>query len=693
MQRNIHGIDGFVWAIGVVEDRFDPLMLGRCKVRYFHHHPESKADVPTEDLPWSFPATPLDSGTNVVGPKEGDWVVAFFRDGILAQQPVMMAILPGIPEREANPEIGFYDPRPDSILEGHQVPRDPEAPEQHDDGSGTFWDERSPKSRFPDKRYLTESRASRLERAENISETIIEQKRSNVDIGQRDIPSANHTAGTGSDVDSPGDTYSEAETPYAAKYPYNHVYESEGGHFIEFDDTPGAERVHIYHRLGTFIEIHPDGTMVSKKVNDCHDIVLKNKYEHVEAAKRETVDWFYKLYVNKDEEAGFNYDLTVGSGGDINLTTEDGKLNITLNGDWNILVKGVATIEVEEDLVATVHKNAHIKVDEDCFVNIDGNLDARVGGNAMIQVDGDLRETVGGDCISFVTGDKFQYVGGDYTLVVAGQINEFAGKDIIRTSGSSISDVAAVSCMRGAAIEISDTAPLISHTAAVTNCTGILTGITTDSNGDVTPPGPPGIVPLLPVGNVNPARSSAIAALEAALQLVPPAIDAFEIAFDSITTDSEAQGEADATQANSNPNAIGGAGGASGGGAGGGGGGGGGGSKGGVPVDGPGGFLYKPSGHNSGVVTILYDGQGNVSIYRAVPDGEETVTNADGTTSTKPRYTRGDKIEDAQYIKPFHGDGRGIHRGSRSGAGYGGPIIVSAGGRDVTIEDPTQRHD
>ena len=61
-----------------------------------------------------------------------------------------------------------------------------------------------------------------------------------------------------------GGSFSEPPTKYNAKYPHNMVMETKGGHVFELDDTPGAERVHIYHRTGTFIEMHPDGDVVVK---------------------------------------------------------------------------------------------------------------------------------------------------------------------------------------------------------------------------------------------------------------------------------------------------------------------------------------------------------------------------------------------------------------------------------------------
>ena len=37
--------------------------------------------------------------------------------------------------------------------------------------------------------------------------------------------------------DDNGGKWDQPEIPYAAEYPHNHVYESEGGHLKEFDDT------------------------------------------------------------------------------------------------------------------------------------------------------------------------------------------------------------------------------------------------------------------------------------------------------------------------------------------------------------------------------------------------------------------------------------------------------------------------
>jgi len=55
MQQNVYGDNGFYWWVGVVEDRDDPLMLGRCRVRIVGYHTPIVTELPVEDLPWAHP--------------------------------------------------------------------------------------------------------------------------------------------------------------------------------------------------------------------------------------------------------------------------------------------------------------------------------------------------------------------------------------------------------------------------------------------------------------------------------------------------------------------------------------------------------------------------------------------------------------------------------------------------------------
>ena len=73
----------------------------------------------------------------------------------------------------------------------------------------------------------------------------------------------------------------EPDSAYAAKYPYNQVTVTRSGHVIEYDDTPGHERIRVFHKSGTYTEINSAGQSVSKIVDDGWEIIVKNKHVFV----------------------------------------------------------------------------------------------------------------------------------------------------------------------------------------------------------------------------------------------------------------------------------------------------------------------------------------------------------------------------------------------------------------------------
>lgn len=664
MQKNIHGLDGFVWGICVVEATDDPLFLGRVRARFLFHHVDDKTKLPTEELPWSQPLLPIDSMQNVTGLKEGDWCIGFFRDGILLQEPVILGILPGIPEKISNPDKGFFDPRPDEILEGHQVPRDPHEPIQHDDGSGTIWDERSPKRRYPEERFLEESTFSRLGRNENISETIVEQKRNNRHIGQVAIPEGGHAPGTGSDVASPSGDFSEPDVAYNSEYPYNKVYQSESGHIREIDDTPNAERLHEYHRSGSYKEFLPDGSYVKKIVNDDTEIVLRKKFVHVEASKSETVDWGYKIFVNKDGGAGFNFDLQVGAGGDINLQTDSGKLNVNINGDANVYVNGIATVEVEKDLIATVHENAEIKVDLNLRASVEEDIDIWCGGDARIQVDGDCFKTVKGNLTEYVTGNKTTYVLGNVTTISGLGITNI-GTNVNNLALVTQNNLAGVGIASAAGLYISETSTTIFHNAPLTEHTGDVSGITTGV------PGLPGLPPIILPPAISDFKTSAVRAVEAELLKNPTPEDLFQDLQEQIDIRVEISIEDSRNAAESNPNSPLGS---AAGGDGSGGSGGSGGSKGGEPLFGVGqGFLWKPVSESNGNLVVL------------LPRGERS-----GNVSIRDFENN---LLDTGKFSGIHNGGREHYRFSKPGSGYPENCKVVYNNVSVTIPNPSSRYE
>ena len=301
MTTSFMGKDGFAWWHGVVENRFDPLMIGRCKVRILGWHTHDKEDMPTDSLPWAYPLMPITSasqsevGYSPIGPVEGTWVMGFFRDGEAGQEPVMMGTLGGIPESGSKKNVGFNDPRRDvdgfnidSIdSEGNRAPVDegtlegvPYKPKNLVLATGNpvqiteyAEDERSTYPRITNKpttskyaRGPGDSSSKVFEATGSSISSIIMNKKEKAITKFSPIPTANPATLS----------FAEPESMYGAVYPYNHVYESESGHLIEIDDTPGKERLHWYHRSGTFTEIHPKGTRVDRVHDDKYDMIWRN---------------------------------------------------------------------------------------------------------------------------------------------------------------------------------------------------------------------------------------------------------------------------------------------------------------------------------------------------------------------------------------------------------------------------------
>jgi len=94
----------FYWFFGCVEDRDDPMRIGRVKLRILGYHTDDKEQLPTADLPWAMPIMPANSagtsgiGWSPTGPVEGTWAWGFFMDGAEGQQPAFVGTINAVPE-------------------------------------------------------------------------------------------------------------------------------------------------------------------------------------------------------------------------------------------------------------------------------------------------------------------------------------------------------------------------------------------------------------------------------------------------------------------------------------------------------------------------------------------------------------------------------------------------------------------
>ena len=369
------GKDGFIWWQGVVEDRHDPLYLGRCRVRILGWHTDNKAEMPTESLPWCYPVQPIISaaqtgvGISPTGPVEGTWVVGFFRDGEDAQEPVFFGTLGGIPEAQAGVGEAFADPRTEDPPEDahplsglnrkllkydtEEEARVPRAPlkithrsirKELDANTAAnirdisktggksvgadspifqvILEEQATRSRYPDINFLGEPTTPRMARGTygNFPTTgpfgqfgTVLQKT----YWQKEL-------GAGFSVaENPTDKWTEPDPQgiYGAKYPYNHVHQSESGHLIEVDDTPGFERLHRYHRTGTFEEIGSLGQRITKVVNEDYHIILNNDYWRVVGNRYESIQGKLDIFSTRGYFHKSEGSMEFDAGGSVSINT------------------------------------------------------------------------------------------------------------------------------------------------------------------------------------------------------------------------------------------------------------------------------------------------------------------------------------------------------------------------------------
>lgn len=92
----------------------------------------------------------------------------------------------------------------------------------------------------------------------------------------------------------------EPQSAFRAKYPYNKVSQSESGHVVEIDDTPNFERLHTFHKSGTYSEVDQTGRRVNKIVGDDYEIVQKNKTVYINGNVNIKVKGNYTLDVDGD---------------------------------------------------------------------------------------------------------------------------------------------------------------------------------------------------------------------------------------------------------------------------------------------------------------------------------------------------------------------------------------------------------
>ena len=298
-----------VFFYGVVEDINDPLKTGRVRVRCLGFHTPDNNKIKTKDLAWATVALPTTSpamqglGQNpfIV---QGTWCIGLWRDAQLMQEPVILAVLPGIPQKAAAlTDIGFADP-------------DHKYPSERIEASG---------------HGVQETDINRLARNDEPHTALTqknESRESEVPIGKGDS------------------TWSEPENIQNSQYPFNHVFESESGHRKEYDDSPQFERIAEFHKSGSGYEIDANGNKIIRVVGDTYEIVIANKNVLVKGDCNLTIMGNANLriegnaneYIEGDKVIEIKGNLTQTIGGNINTTATG---DITFTGKTLSFISGV----------------------------------------------------------------------------------------------------------------------------------------------------------------------------------------------------------------------------------------------------------------------------------------------------------------------------------------------------------------
>ena len=210
--------------------------------------------------------------------------------------------------------------------------------------------------------YIDEPDTNRLARHEEISKTIVYKKDAALVKGVE-------VAG--------GATWDQSPNPYNAAYPFNHVSMTESGHVLEFDDSPHSERIHLYHKSGTFMEIDANGTQVTRIIGDGYEIYERNGYVQINGSLNVTVDGASNILVKN----GLNLDVrgvaNINVYNDVNLNVS-GSLNASVSESFKLKAAQVIiegnSVDIRSNGALTMSGTGNININSGGTLHADGSL-------------------------------------------------------------------------------------------------------------------------------------------------------------------------------------------------------------------------------------------------------------------------------------------------------------------------------
>jgi spore germination cell wall hydrolase CwlJ-like protein len=380
------GIYDPLFFIGVVENNVDERLEKRIQVRAFGVH-GTVDQVPTEDLPW---ATLIHGSFDVNSPvpRLNQFVFGLFLDGRDAQQPMILGVIPTQMTEVVNPQVTGWGRIPSQdaeILARGSNPDD-----------------------------LGQPNNSKLERGENIEETyVLKQNLNRI----RSIEIADDSG-----------TFEEPAPAYNSEYPFNRVIET-AHHSIELDDTPGAERITIFHKSGSYISIDVNGTTVNKSVSDKYEINDSHQHIYVGGKNIVTIMGDSKVLVkgNKTEEIIGDYKQIIHGN---HILSVGGQLN--LNGSEEVQLRA-AKIRIESNV-----ENVNIRAGKDVRIQSGDFVDIKSGATIKIQAADAINLKADGDNINIQAGGEINALSETMYITASGAL-EVKGTSVKVGGGSKVS--------------------------------------------------------------------------------------------------------------------------------------------------------------------------------------------------------------------------------------------------------------
>jgi hypothetical protein len=197
-------------------------------------------------------------------------------------------------------------------------------------------------------------------------------------------------------------TWNEPDSAYGAGYPYNQVTETEAGHLIELDSTPGAERIHVFHKTGTYIEIDVNGSMVRKTVGDNYEVIDHNNFVYVKGAQCLTVEGKTSILVKDDAKIQVEGDLSITSHGNTlvqsagqtsiiseNLRVTAAKsFSLVSEGPISMQGKGINFYSKDGDIVQKASGDFLMESGRTATMSLNGGLETLIEGGVVKQQSG-----------------------------------------------------------------------------------------------------------------------------------------------------------------------------------------------------------------------------------------------------------------------------------------------------------------